>query len=58
MAEEGDYPGKRTLYKIEGDKVSRERKACPKCGDGVFMAVHKDRVHCGKCGHTEFKKKE
>ena len=29
---------------------------CPKCGPGVFMATHKDRVACGKCGYTEFKK--
>lgn len=53
-----EYEGKRTLYKLEGDKLVRERKECPKCGPGVFMAVHKDRAHCGRCGHTEFQKKE
>lgn len=31
--------------------------SCPKCGKGVFMAQHKDRVTCGKCGYTEFSKK-
>jgi len=45
------------LYKIEGDKITSLRKSCPKCGSGVFMAEHKDRTSCGKCGYTEFKKK-
>ncbi|MEM4337080.1 MAG: 30S ribosomal protein S27ae [Candidatus Woesearchaeota archaeon] len=44
------------LYKIEGDKVTRLRKICPKCGQGVFLAQHKDRISCGKCSYTEFKK--
>ena len=33
-----------------------EVPVCPKCGPGVFMATHGDRVACGKCGYTEFKK--
>jgi len=41
-------------YKIEGDKLSKS-KICPKCGPGVFMAEHKDRWVCGKCGYTEWK---
>jgi small subunit ribosomal protein S27Ae len=45
-------------YKVEGDKVTRTKPSCPKCGPGVFMAAHKDRVSCGKCGYTEFSKKE
>ncbi len=48
---------KRELYDIEGDKIKRKRRCCPKCGEGIFLAVHKDRVSCGKCGYTEFKKK-
>jgi small subunit ribosomal protein S27Ae len=32
-------------------------KFCPRCGKGVFMAKHKDRVTCGKCGYTEFSRK-
>ena len=36
------------------DKLGRKNKACPKCGDGVFLANHKDRLSCGKCGYTEF----
>jgi ubiquitin-small subunit ribosomal protein S27Ae len=46
---------KREVFKVEGGKIVRQRKSCPKCGDGVFLAEHKDRVSCGKCGYTEFK---
>ena len=45
-------------YKIEGGKVKRLRKVCDRCGDGTFMAGHKDRWYCGKCGMTIWKKKE
>ena len=45
---------KGTYYKIEANKLVR-KKACPKCGPGVFMAVHAKRSHCGRCGYTEFK---
>ncbi len=47
----------REVFKVEGNKVKRQRRHCPKCGDGVFLAEHKDRVSCGKCGYTEFKTK-
>ena len=50
-------PSKRwTKYKIEGDQILRERN-CPKCGPGVFLGKHKDRISCGKCGYSEFLKK-
>jgi small subunit ribosomal protein S27Ae len=49
---------KRDLYEIQGDKVIRKRRTCPKCGEGTFLARHKDRESCGKCGYTEFIKKE
>lgn len=43
-----------TLYKVDGDKVLRLSRFCPKCGAGVFMAKHKDGRHsCGKCGFME-----
>ena len=43
-----------SLYKVEGDKLVRNGKFCPKCGPGVFMATHKDgRLACGKCGYME-----
>jgi small subunit ribosomal protein S27Ae len=47
--------GKRGLYKVEGGKLVRARRSCPKCGPGVFLAEHKDRAACGNCGYTEFK---
>jgi len=47
--------GKRGLYKVEGSTFKRLRRACPKCGPGVFLAEHKDRLSCGNCGYTEFK---
>lgn len=28
---------------------------CPKCGPGIFLAAHKDRLSCGKCGYMEKK---
>lgn len=44
------------FYKIENDKVIRGRRECPRCGKGVFMAEHKNRSTCGKCGFTEFRR--
>lgn len=44
-------------YAVEGDRVSRKGRTCPKCGDGVFLAIHKNRASCGKCGYTESKAK-
>lgn len=49
---------KREIFKIEGDKIVRLRRNCPKCGDGVFLAEHKNRFSCGNCGYTEFKGKK
>jgi len=43
------------VYKFfEGAKS--KNKSCPKCGAGVYMAKHKNRDSCGKCGFTEFNK--
>ena len=42
-------------YKIEADgKVKRVKRQCPaeECGPGVYMAAHKDRQYCGRCGLT------
>lgn len=47
-----------SVYEIAGDSLKRKNNSCPKCGPGVFMAKHKDRTSCGKCGYTEFSKKE
>ena len=45
-----------TKYSVEGGKLVRKGKPCPKCGSGVFLAEHKNRVSCGKCHYTEFRK--
>jgi len=34
----------------------KPRQACPKCGEGTYLAEHKDRAHCGRCGYTRWKK--
>lgn len=48
---------KRLFYTIDGGKLQRSRNFCPKCGPGVFLALHSDRASCGRCGYTEFSKK-
>ena len=48
---------KYTKYKIEGDKVTRERN-CPRCGPGIFLMNAKDRKYCGKCHYSEFEGKK
>ena len=45
------------ILKVEGDKVQRNKKLCPRCGPGVYMAEHKDRYYCGACHFAEWKKK-
>ncbi len=44
------------FYKIDNTAIERIKRECPRCGKGIFMADHKDRYSCGKCGYTEFKK--
>ncbi len=49
------------LYKVEGDKVERLRRSCPRCGPGTFMAEHKQkdgtiRYVCGRCMFVEWVK--
>ncbi len=40
-------------YKVEADgQVQHLRRECKQCGASVFMANHKDRQSCGKCGLT------
>ncbi|MBR9698927.1 30S ribosomal protein S27ae [Candidatus Woesearchaeota archaeon] len=45
------------MYTVSGDKVERKNKTCPKCGTDSFLAAHKDRLSCGKCGYVEKKDK-
>ena len=49
--------GVHAMYKIEGDKVTRARPICERCGPGYFMADHHDRYTCGHCGFTRYKQK-
>ena len=38
-------------YKIDpSGKVDKLKLECSGCGPGTFMAEHKNRYHCGKCG--------
>ena len=48
---------KYTKYKIEGDKVTRDR-FCPRCGPGVFLMNSQGRSYCGKCHYSEFESKK
>ncbi len=48
---------KREIYAVENGKVVRKRRFCPKCGPGVFLAEHEDRLTCGRCGYSETRKK-
>ena len=47
--------GIHALYKVEGEKVTRLRPVCERCGTGYFMGEHKDRYTCGHCGFTRYK---
>ncbi len=42
------------LYKVEGSSAHATHEACPKCGPGVFLAKHNNRLSCGRCGYTVF----
>ena len=47
-------PSKRQeKYEVSGGILKRKQSFCPKCGHGIFLAVHKDRKTCGKCGYME-----
>ncbi len=48
---------KSTLYEVKDETVERKRRSCPKCGAGILLAEHNNRLNCGKCGYTEFKNK-
>ena len=47
---------KKDAYELKEGKVARKKQACPKCGEGVFLAEHGNRFHCGKCEYTRWKK--
>lgn len=43
-------------YEIKNNKLIRKLTNCPRCGAGTYLAEHADRLSCGKCGYTEWKK--
>ncbi len=51
-------PKKAESYKIEGNRVVRLKKSCPRCGSGTLMAKHKGRLYCGRCHYTIFEEKK
>jgi len=46
-----------SFFKVKEGKVEKIKKNCPRCGEGVVLAEHKDRFYCGNCKYTEWKKK-
>ena len=46
------------LFEISGSEIKRKNKACPKCGQGTYLAKHNNRLTCGKCGYSEMQSKE
>jgi len=46
------------FYEIKGSEVVRKRSPCPRCGPGTYMANHKGRQYCGRCGYTIFETKK
>lgn len=46
---------KTDTYEVKDGELKKENPACPKCGEGIYLAEHKDRYHCGKCGYTRWK---
>ncbi|MBI4173531.1 MAG: 30S ribosomal protein S27ae [Candidatus Aenigmarchaeota archaeon] len=44
-------------YQISGDAIVRKKKPCPRCGPGILLSEHKNRLYCGRCSYTEFMKK-
>ena len=52
-----DEKGVHAMYKAEGEKLSRTRPICERCGPGYFMGEHQHRYTCGHCGFTRYKPK-
>jgi ubiquitin-small subunit ribosomal protein S27Ae len=57
LTKKKDKYKKSKFYDTSNGVIKRTAKFCPKCGPGVFLAEHKDRVNCGACGYTEMKGK-
>ena len=48
------------MYKVDSKsgKATSVKKTCPRCEKGTYMAEHFNRFSCGRCGYTEFKRKD
>lgn len=51
-----DFMAVNKFYEVSQGKITKIKPTCPRCGPGVFLGEHKDRLACGKCGYTEFKR--
>lgn len=38
-------------YDMSSGQLVRKGEFCPRCGPGIFLAVHEDRTSCGRCGY-------
>jgi small subunit ribosomal protein S27Ae len=47
-------PNKSKLWEVKDGKVVRINRSCPRCGEGVYLARHYNRMSCGQCGYTKF----
>ncbi|MEM0359838.1 MAG: 30S ribosomal protein S27ae [Candidatus Diapherotrites archaeon] len=67
MAEKGEKTGKKqkkkkakmkksAYYAVKDGRLERKKQTCPKCGPGIFLAEHKDRLVCGNCAYTKWTK--
>jgi ubiquitin-small subunit ribosomal protein S27Ae len=57
---EGKKPKSKSKHKVSqvwNKYKDKKARACPRCGPSVFLALHKNRCSCGKCGYSEMQKK-
>lgn len=45
------------FYKAAGAGLERLKPSCPRCGPGTWLASHKNRSACGRCGYAVIGKK-
>lgn len=43
------------ILSVKEGKLEITRRTCDRCGEGTYMADHKDRWYCGKCHLTIWK---
>lgn len=55
---QGPTEVKSRYFKLKEGKITDRPKTCPKCGGGVYLAMHDDRLNCGSCGYTKWISKE